>query len=620
MKIKTKLFLNTSLSVATILILFTANILIAQKMAFYNQLSLTVKDVETKLQLMRVSVSKSYAEGDTSEQLQNFNDARDSLFEAAEEIGKYFVTNKIASELVNNVKSSVRTYNSIYSDSYRILKVDIGDGISESESGLTMAAIKLARSVESYVKRSGSKQGMVYYLQARRFAKGYLVNLSEDTFTEWEESLNNLERYLSVILSGTNKSNATAALRKYRDTFLELREKLLKVKIDLEEERNEASKACRDNTHELLEFILLFAHEQSEFLNYLLSAFMLAAVFAIAVIAGLIQKSIIGSVSNLSSVMRYIRENNDMTERVKKISPDEMGEISEKLNEMLSSLQTILQEVSVTISTINKSCNQLTSSIDSSVKSAEKQLSETDMVATAATEMVATINEIAANTEKMKTLTLEANENATEGFSEVKQTVQSIQHLADNLNAASSDVNQLDADSQSIGDVLSVISDIAEQTNLLALNAAIEAARAGEQGRGFAVVADEVRTLAGKTQEATSEIGKIIEKLQTSTKNIVDVVVKGQAESLDCAQKSGKTGDILKEIADKVTEIMDMSTTVAAAIEEQSSVSSEMGQNMVTIKDLVNESSLVQQENSKSTTALQEQANMLYDKISEFKL
>jgi aerotaxis receptor len=215
-----------------------------------------------------------------------------------------------------------------------------------------------------------------------------------------------------------------------------------------------------------------------------------------------------------------------------------------------------------------------------------QQQQETEQVATAVNEMSATVHEVANNTSVAADAAQAANDSVNEGTAISSEAVGLIDTLAGELDSAVQVITQLEAASEQIGGVLDVIKNIAEQTNLLALNAAIEAARAGEQGRGFAVVADEVRTLASRTQTSTAEIQKMIEQLQLGSKKAVDTMHNVNGRAKTGAEKVEKTGQVLGEIAAAMGKITDMNTQIATAAEEQSAVIEEINRSVNTINDI----------------------------------
>ena len=242
------------------------------------------------------------------------------------------------------------------------------------------------------------------------------------------------------------------------------------------------------------------------------------------------------------------------------------------------------------------------------------------MVATASTEMGSTIEEIARNTEQAASDAAATNHKASEGRGAVEQTVNQIHALAIQLEQASGEVARLQQESETIGSVLGVIRGIADQTNLLALNAAIEAARAGEQGRGFAVVADEVRSLAIRTQQSTQEIAVIIHSLQQQTDSIVARMALCREQGDQSAQQARVAGGLLGQITEDVTRIMDMSTQIAAAIEQQSLVANEVNRNVSSIRDIAQASSQMAEDNASSSQGLSEQARLLNRAVEPYRV
>ena len=254
------------------------------------------------------------------------------------------------------------------------------------------------------------------------------------------------------------------------------------------------------------------------------------------------------------------------------------------------------------------------------IKGAQSQLVETDMVASAVNQMIATIDGITTNTTDAATKAQATNQSALQGQAGVTETIAQIDLLSSNLSLSEREVAMLVDDSQNIGSVLDVIRSIAEQTNLLALNAAIEAARAGEQGRGFAVVADEVRTLASRTQESTSEIEKIITQLQSRTQNMVRLIADCLVQGEQSSKKAGAAGAMLSEITSNVTMITDMTSTIATAIEEQAVGVAAVNKHVVSIRDVANQASDSSNLNTKMSEQLSVQAQELHHAVKLFKV
>lgn len=344
-------------------------------------------------------------------------------------------------------------------------------------------------------------------------------------------------------------------------------------------------------------------------------------ILAIAiVISVLTSRSILRPIEQLRDLMITIGETKDLSLTAPSDGEDEIAEMSSHFNQMVTQFRGLISEVNTSVVALNDATNQLATNVSVTTQGVQSQMAETDMVATAITEMVATVDEISKNTTDTANKAELTNQNAISGQQGVEKTIEQIHQLSSNLLDSQQVITALESDSQSIGQVLEVIRGIAEQTNLLALNAAIEAARAGEQGRGFAVVADEVRSLASKTQDSTKEIESIISQFQGRTAEIVDLMATCRDQGEVSAQQASSTGEMLQEITDDVSVILGMAQSVAAAIEEQSAVASEVNKHVVTIRDVTDETSELSDKNSDMSQEVAAQSNSLNEAVSQFKI
>jgi methyl-accepting chemotaxis protein len=233
-------------------------------------------------------------------------------------------------------------------------------------------------------------------------------------------------------------------------------------------------------------------------------------------------------------------------------------------------------------------------------------------------EMTATVQDVAVNINHTATAADEANEQTREGSQIVQRSISQINKLAEQVESSSQTINDLEHHSEAINTVLDVIKGIADQTNLLALNAAIEAARAGEQGRGFAVVADEVRTLAGRTRQSTDEINEMIEKLQTGSRQAVAVMNQSREEAQSAVELATQTGSALDTITQAVGKINEMSTQIASAAEEQGAVAEEINRNIVKINDMSNQTADGASETATASKNLAHMATELQGLVERF--
>ena len=298
---------------------------------------------------------------------------------------------------------------------------------------------------------------------------------------------------------------------------------------------------------------------------------------------------------------------------------DEIAHIAEGFNLFVERIHSTVVQLGSATDRLSSSATQLSAVTDRTSANLISQQSETDQVATAMDQMSATVREVADNAAGASGAAEEANQATEEGKRVVGDTIDAIDGLAGEVAGAAEVIHQLEADSENIGTVLDVIRGIAEQTNLLALNAAIEAARAGEQGRGFAVVADEVRTLASRTQESTQEIQQMIEKLQAGSRNAVEAMSGGREKAQEGVRRVGEAGEALERIAQAVGTINTLNAQIASAAEEQSAVAEEMNRNITRINGLADENGQGAQETATASGELADLAGGLKMLVGQFK-
>ena len=292
---------------------------------------------------------------------------------------------------------------------------------------------------------------------------------------------------------------------------------------------------------------------------------------------------------------------------------DELGSLAKAANILRDSLFSTFTQLKQSIDQLDQSSSKLKNTSSIMAGSARDQLGRTDLVATAMHEMSATAQDVANSAATAAVAANQADRAAQEGEQVMQSTITMITRMSGEIENTAGVIQQLDEDSRRISTVLEVIRNIADQTNLLALNAAIEAARAGEHGRGFAVVADEVRTLAKRTADSTAEINTIITTVQSGTKDAVQAIASSRLLSSDSVEKVTEAGDMLQQITKAISEIHNMTQQIATAAEEQTSVVEDISRNLIEIKDIATDN----QDNANVTEGTSHQLHTISSELHQ---
>lgn len=350
-------------------------------------------------------------------------------------------------------------------------------------------------------------------------------------------------------------------------------------------------------------------------------AIVVAIIIMIAIVVWLTVLPFVKRITSLKNAMKDIAEGDgDLTQRIAPLKQDEIGQLVDEFNVFVDSIQQLVRQTIIITKDVTSSSESAEKIGKDTIDIVEGQKREIDLVATAATELAQTSINIAENTNYSKKLVISAEEKVALGSDVVNQATIGMQKLSNNVDNASQVVQQLKSGTQTIGDFVTVIRSIAEQTNLLALNAAIEAARAGEQGRGFAVVADEVRTLASRTQDSTTNIERIIDELQATAVNAVSVMESSCLEAESSVQLTHQVQQVLADIAEVIGQFQSQTFEIAQAVEQQANVAEEVSKNIENVRGLTDETVDVSATMQTGLVNLSEQSNSLSKVVNQFKV
>jgi methyl-accepting chemotaxis protein len=619
MLIKHKLIANTAiLAVAMLFMLFLLNFTVGSLEGDL-EIERNIGDVKSGVLELRRNEKDFLARHDLK-YFEKFNKKISSILQVLDELKKSFAEKNRDVSQVNQMRKILVDYR-VHFKMLVTAQQKIGLNPKDGLYGELRSAV---HDVEEVLGSSNYKL-LSDMLQLRRNEKDFMLRSDEKYLQKWQNNAATFESNVNDSeLSSSTKSQLIKLLSLYQTAF----ENLGAAKKDIGLNSSSGIQGeMRKTVHQMDKFItsLMTKTEQDiedhvlyvDTISYSVSALLLliAVIFAVWV-----SRSILTGITQLKNTMNLVAETKDLSLIAKSNNDDELGEMANVFNAMIASFRHLIIEVNQSVGSLNAATQSLSENIVIANEGVDSQIQQTDMVATAVTEMVSTVDEIVSNTSEAANKAEVTNNNAERGKVGVEETIGQIDNLSNKLLASEQVAQELAKDSDTIGSVLDVIRGIADQTNLLALNAAIEAARAGEQGRGFAVVADEVRTLASRTQDSTREIETIINSLQGRTKEIVTHMASCREQGQESAEQASNAGKMLVEITQDVSTIMEMNTAIATAIQEQSTVASELNHHVVSIRDVAEQSGQTSIQNGQMSEEIAQQATVLNNEVHQFKV
>ncbi|RCX04718.1 methyl-accepting chemotaxis protein [Marinomonas foliarum] len=620
MLIKHKLILNTALLVVA---------LVAMLGLFYNTQSNIEKLNYAKNLIVHQQVNMLTLRRNEKDFLARLDLSYETKFN--ETMASLFTDQVLLENAMNEFSIDIATLLELTED-FKEYQTDFAAVVSASkklgltpETGLQGQLRGAVHNIESELSALNQDALLVTMLQLRRHEKDFMLRSNLKYIISFNSTLDKLE---SDLRSGSLPADKVQLLlslsEQYRNGFNQYAEGKKDLGLTSKEGKLLAMRKSIHKTETALTSVetqLSNVIQEKASFAMMLTAILCGVIIIIGVlVAWIINRTINTALNTIQLTMREIQSTHNIALRVEVSAKDEIGTVASSINDMLADFSHVIANANLIVKEMNSTTVQLSQNAARTSDDAQRQRAETDMVAVSVTEMVGTVEDISRSMEMAASKAVSTQNNAREGQSKVNSAIERIRQLSDRLEGSVETVGALAKESESIGTVLNVIQGIAEQTNLLALNAAIEAARAGEQGRGFAVVADEVRALASRTHTATEEISDIIVTLQERTKSIVTLMEDCRQDGALSRDEAVMTGSVLEKIIHDVTEISEMAGSVSTAIDQQTIAANEISKNVDTIRDITEDTSESVALNSKASEAIANQAESLNRSISIFKV
>nr|WP_249677891.1 methyl-accepting chemotaxis protein [Pseudomonas sp. PIA16] len=461
-------------------------------------------------------------------------------------------------------------------------------------------------------------------LQLVRYeVRGYTGNVNEKTeqaaFAQLETALASIADFVTALPAQQGRlKQFETALASYRDAVRQFRDSNMQI-AQARKEMTDQGAEFLSISDRLTQLQLDRRDAESAQAQLVQVVATLLALLIGVLAAWLITRQITRPLQETMAVVERIA-GGDLTHNQSVTRKDELGVLQQGIQRMGVTLRDLISGIRDGVTQIASAAEELSAVTGQTSAGVNSQKIETDQVATAMHEMTATVQEVARNAEQASHAATDADAEAREGDKVVGEAIAQIERLATEVNRSTDAMNHLQQESDKIGKVMDVIKAVAEQTNLLALNAAIEAARAGEAGRGFAVVADEVRGLAQRTQKSTEEIEGLVAGLQSGTQQVANVMLNSRSLTDSSVQLTRKAGTSLENITRTVSNIQLMNQQIAAAAEQQSAVAEEISRSIVNVRDVSEQTAAASDETAKSSVELARLGNQLQMMVSHFRV
>ncbi|MCL1125434.1 HAMP domain-containing methyl-accepting chemotaxis protein [Shewanella surugensis] len=629
--VKKKLYITLIFMIFFILVIGILSNVNMDKLALQRIILLDLKDANNNLYQARLAQSNFIINEDIRFQKEAEKEINHSL-STLNNVKKQMKVEK-SQQTIDEIIKEVKTFNNQFNDLthvfYHILNVRID--VDKAAERLTSRLDKLLSSVETSPSKVNNQLTPHIKALKNRFNDLRIAVWKYNDHPTGEHSqhiiiimtsldnmFDNLKRVKMTKDIRHEISDMIELIGRYNSLFNKKHQYNLEMKSIIEHTISRANIAS-NKTAQLIQSetkITLTVHHNAKTVMYLIIAFVILLSLVLCV---WLVRSIMLPLNKSVHFAQKIAQG-DLTQHITIKGDDEFNTLNSALNTSASSLLGIIIQLKKVSNVLLDSGTSINAFISESTYHVKHQQVETENIAAAINEMSMAAGHIADSANEATCQSQQANDAANKGNIAVHNTISSMETLSNEMISAYSVINKLDDDVKNIGSILSVIGKIADQTNLLALNAAIEAARAGEQGRGFAVVADEVRSLAQKTQDSIEDITLIINAIKTGASNVVNVMEQSTERSYEVVELSNQSGKAYKHIADAIYVISDTNAKVSVGVKEQSSVAEEINHNILKIKDITDQNANGLDSIKQQVKTLKQQTHTLDELITFFNI
>ncbi len=617
--IKQQIGLVAVITIVGILLLLALQRISREKIGSLENIRVQLLTIESDMLMLRKN-EKEFLTTKKIEYVEKFNKNHELMIEQSKDLVEDLEDHELDHETADEVIDILDDYKE---DFLSVVKIQKKIGL-DSKSGLYGNLREAVHQAEEKIFQQFNDKLAKDMLMLRRREKDYMLRFDDKYIEKFNEDFAIFNKDLkNEYMSEESRQQISESMKKYDQDFKTLTQASSELGLttnsgaygklnSLIKKGEEQFKKLHKKTEKVVE------SEEEKLANIMIIIGLVLTILVIVSIT-LVMKSITRPIQVFADLMSKAAKDLDITVQADEDAPREIAMMAKSFNSMMSEFSDAINQISGITSDLNNASGTL-DGVSATVNSiVADQLQESEKVSIAMNEMTATVADVASNASAAAVAAEDADAQAHQGNDVVSENQSEISILAQNVNDAATVIGELSKESENIGTVLSVIREIAEQTNLLALNAAIEAARAGEQGRGFAVVADEVRTLAQRSQESTEEIKTIVERLQQTAEQAVNAMETGKEQAQKSVERSHIASDILKVIQGAISSIKDMNFQIATASEEQSAVSEEINRNIVNITDITKKTSESANQAVYAGKSLTETANRITDIVQKFK-